>query len=409
MAGANVLTITKIVVNVPLELWTFKSNFMKRADFRVVEMSEMDIILGRDVIFNNLQIRSDLIITTEKGEQLRPWTVPLQEQDSHISVRHTKKMVGKPDSSCYVAVVKSCTVDSTDNGGEKKEWEQRFLKEHSDIFSEDLPSFKEGTQQVEHKIELEPGAEPPCAKLRRFSPKEMDEIGKQIQTLLEQNFISPSQSPFGANVLLVKKSNGTWRMCVDYRALNRLTVKDKYPLPNLHDQLQYLQQAKYFSNTFTGRFLIDPRTNKDCDVTSTIDIAIRVTSVSLSRDDSTASKTMCACFRSEPWRCPAFACLKDDRLVSFGNGLDCWPLDPLHLCPGSQGPSPQRPHRPFALRWLKRSPDASFGRFRCPAFLGSDPVLGGTVRSKELRYLTALVIKVVTSSKSRPSNLLVPK
>ncbi len=101
---------------------------------------------------------------------------------------------------------------------------------------------------MEHRIELLPDAEPTCAKLRRFSPKEVEEIGSQIQTLLDKRFIVPSQSPFGANVLLVKKANGTWRMCVDYRALNTITVKDRFPLPNLQDQLQHLQQASYFSS-----------------------------------------------------------------------------------------------------------------------------------------------------------------
>lgn len=100
---------------------------------------------------------------------------------------------------------------------------------------------------VHHAIKTQPRSEIPCAKLRRFSPKETEEITKQVKQLIAKKFIQPSNSPFGANVLLVKKQDGTWRFCIDYRALNAITVKDRFPLPNLHGQLQYLQQAKYFS------------------------------------------------------------------------------------------------------------------------------------------------------------------
>ena len=128
----------------------------------------------------------------------------------------------------------------------RNDLESDLIKSHSNIFANELPPFKEDPNAVQHHIKLHPNQQPPCAKLRRFSPREIEEINAQIKELITRNFIQPSKSPFGANVLLVKKSDGTWRLCIDYRALNQITVKDKFPLPNLQGQLQYLQQRQIF-------------------------------------------------------------------------------------------------------------------------------------------------------------------
>src|SRR6201995_787903 len=80
-----------------------------------------------------------------------------------------------------------------------------------------------------------------------MSPPELDELKKQVADLLAKGFIQPSKSPFGAPVLFVKKKDGSQRMCVDYRALNKLTIKNKYPLPRIDELLDRLQGAKYFS------------------------------------------------------------------------------------------------------------------------------------------------------------------
>src|ERR1700759_1283401 len=80
-----------------------------------------------------------------------------------------------------------------------------------------------------------------------MSPPELDELKKQVADLLAKGFIQPSKSPFGAPVLFVKKKDGSQRMCVDYRALNKLTIKNKYPLPRIDELLDRLQGARYFS------------------------------------------------------------------------------------------------------------------------------------------------------------------
>ncbi|KAL0448846.1 UNVERIFIED_CONTAM: Transposon Ty3-G Gag-Pol polyprotein [Sesamum latifolium] len=80
-----------------------------------------------------------------------------------------------------------------------------------------------------------------------MAPVELQELKKQLEELLEKGFIQPSTSPWGAPVLFVKKKDGSMRLCVDYRQLNRVTVKNKYPLPRIDDLLDQLKGATTFS------------------------------------------------------------------------------------------------------------------------------------------------------------------
>ncbi|GKD62050.1 putative reverse transcriptase domain-containing protein, partial [Tanacetum coccineum] len=107
-------------------------------------------------------------------------------------------------------------------------------------FPKDLPGLPP-TRQVEFQIDLVPGATPVARAPYRLAPSEMEELSTQLQELSDKGFIWPSSSPWGALVLFVKKKDGSFRMCIDYRELNKLTVKNRYPLPridNLFDQLQ---------------------------------------------------------------------------------------------------------------------------------------------------------------------------
>ena len=80
-----------------------------------------------------------------------------------------------------------------------------------------------------------------------MAPAEMVKLKKQFEELLDKGFIRPSSSPWGAPVLLVKKKDGSFWLCIDYRGLNRVTVKNKYPLPQINELLDQLKGAKWFS------------------------------------------------------------------------------------------------------------------------------------------------------------------
>ncbi|GJZ77241.1 hypothetical protein Tco_0641913 [Tanacetum coccineum] len=103
-----------------------------------------------------------------------------------------------------------------------------------DVFLEDLPGFPP-TRQVEFQIDLIPGVTPIARAPYRLAPFEMKELSEQQKELSDKGFLRPISSPWGAPVLFVKKKNGSFRMCIDYQELNKLTVKNRYPLPRIDD------------------------------------------------------------------------------------------------------------------------------------------------------------------------------
>ncbi|GJW60628.1 putative reverse transcriptase domain-containing protein [Tanacetum coccineum] len=103
------------------------------------------------------------------------------------------------------------------------------------------------TRQVEFQIDLVPGAAPVARAPYRLAPSEMKELSEQLKELSDKGFIRPSSSPWGAPVLFVKKKDGSFRMCIDYRELNKLTVKNRYPLPRIDDLFDQLQGSSVYS------------------------------------------------------------------------------------------------------------------------------------------------------------------
>ncbi|GJU51934.1 reverse transcriptase domain-containing protein [Tanacetum coccineum] len=134
---------------------------------------------------------------------------------------------------------------------EKKSDEKRLedipvVKEFLDVFPEDLPGLPP-VCQVEFQIDLIPGAAPVARTPYRLAPSEMQELSNQLQELTDRGFIRPSTSPWGAPVLFVKKKDGSFRMCIDYRELNKLTIKNHYPLPRIDDLFDQLQGSSVYS------------------------------------------------------------------------------------------------------------------------------------------------------------------
>jgi len=122
-----------------------------------------------------------------------------------------------------------------------------LLREFGDVF-EPPPDGLPPDRGVGHTIPLEPGHTPPFKGLYRLSPAELDEAKRQIDEYLRKGWIEPSSSPYGAPILFVTKKDGGLRMCIDSRALNKITVKNRYPLPRIEDLFDRLQGARYFSS-----------------------------------------------------------------------------------------------------------------------------------------------------------------
>ncbi|GJQ96448.1 putative reverse transcriptase domain-containing protein [Tanacetum coccineum] len=120
------------------------------------------------------------------------------------------------------------------------------VREFADVFPDELPGLPPA-REIEFGIELIPSAEPISKAPYRMAPVELKELKEQLQEMLENGFIRPSVSPWGAPVLFVKKKDGSMRLCIDYRELNRITIRNRYPLPRIDDLFDQLQGAKYFS------------------------------------------------------------------------------------------------------------------------------------------------------------------
>ncbi|KAH0757160.1 hypothetical protein KY290_020653 [Solanum tuberosum] len=120
------------------------------------------------------------------------------------------------------------------------------VRDFIDVFPTDLPGLPP-ERDVDFPIELEPGTRPISIPPYRMAPAELKELSVQLQDLLGKRFIRPSVSPWGAPVLFVKKKDGTMRLCIDYRQLNKVTVKNRYPMPRIDDLFDQLQGAAVFS------------------------------------------------------------------------------------------------------------------------------------------------------------------
>lgn len=120
-----------------------------------------------------------------------------------------------------------------------------LLAEFSKVF--EIPTSIPPKRLHDHRILLQPNTEPVSVRPYQYPYYQKSEIEKMVQELLQTGLIRPSNSPFSSPVLLVKKTDGTWRFCVDYRALNKITVKDKYPIPIIDELLDELNGSKFYS------------------------------------------------------------------------------------------------------------------------------------------------------------------
>ncbi|GJZ37364.1 putative reverse transcriptase domain-containing protein [Tanacetum coccineum] len=129
---------------------------------------------------------------------------------------------------------------------EKRLEDVPIIRDFPKVFPEDFSGISPA-RQVEFQIDLVPGAAPVAWAPYRLAPSEMKGLAEQLQELSNKGFIRPNSSPSGAPVLFVKKKDGSFRMCVDYCKLNKLTVKNRYPLSRIDDLFDQLQGSSVYS------------------------------------------------------------------------------------------------------------------------------------------------------------------
>jgi hypothetical protein len=199
-------------------------------DLNVLDMVDFDVILGMDwlakhralVNYWGKKIMFDLdeeVGLVFQGDKIGSPSIML----SALSRKIARKGV-----QCYLAYI-------VDIEKEIPQLDQvPIVREFIDVFPDDLlrlPPYKE----IEFCIDLVLSTEPISMAPYRMAPAELRELKEQLQDLLDKKFIRPSVSPWGAPVLFVKKKDGSLRLCIDYRQLNRVTVRNRYPLPRIDD------------------------------------------------------------------------------------------------------------------------------------------------------------------------------
>ena len=122
----------------------------------------------------------------------------------------------------------------------------RVVCEYEDVFSDKLPGLPL-QRVVDFGIELHPGTSPISMTPHRIAPVELQELRVQLQELLDKGFIRPRTSPWGAPILFAKKKDKTLRLCIDYRQLNRVTIKNRYPFSRIDDLFDQLRGARVYS------------------------------------------------------------------------------------------------------------------------------------------------------------------
>ncbi|GBG83701.1 hypothetical protein CBR_g37502 [Chara braunii] len=149
----------------------------------------------------------------------------------------------KLQAQVFVAYVKPVREESK---GEEKTPPQveNLLQEFADVGEAPSGAVE---WEIKHRIEIEPGSKIPRGPVYRMSPKELDELCMQLDEMIEKGWVQPSSSPYGAPVLFVPKKEGELRLCIDYRGLNAITIKNVELLPRIDDLLERVQGCKYFS------------------------------------------------------------------------------------------------------------------------------------------------------------------
>ncbi|GJX31329.1 putative reverse transcriptase domain-containing protein [Tanacetum coccineum] len=147
---------------------------------------------------------------------------------------------------CHVFLAHVTTKKTEDKSEGKRLEDVPTVQYFPEVFPEDLSGLSP-TRQVEFQIDLIHGATPVARAPYRLAPSKMKELSDQLQELSDKGFIRPSSTPWGAPVLFIKKKDGSFRMCIDYRELNKLTIKNRYPLPRIDDLFDQLQGSSIYS------------------------------------------------------------------------------------------------------------------------------------------------------------------
>ncbi|GJW43285.1 putative reverse transcriptase domain-containing protein [Tanacetum coccineum] len=219
-------------------------------DLMPIELGSFNIIIGMDW----LRRCHAVIMCDEKLVRVPYGNETLTFHGKESSNGRESRLIIISSSKAQEYMAKGCQVFLAQISAKKEEDKSKgkqikdvpIVRDFPKVFPEDLSGLPPA-RPVEFQIDLIPGAAPVARAPYRLAPSEMKELSEQLQELSDKGFIRPSSSPWGAPVLFVKKKDGSFRMCIDYRELNKLTVKNRYPLPRIDDLFDQLQGSSIYS------------------------------------------------------------------------------------------------------------------------------------------------------------------
>ena len=215
------------------------SGTLLTVDLRIMDMSEFDVILGMDWL-----TAYRVVIDCER----RRVTVYTQDGTRVVFQRGKHDIFPQTvyESRCQGQLAGWLASLTLEDEVRPDLNLPRVVCEYADVFPDELPGLPPH-RDVDFGIELHPGTSPISMTPHRMAPVELQELRVQLQALLDKGFIRPSTSPWGAPVLFAKKKHKTLRLCIDYRQLNRVTIKNRYPLPRIDDLFDQLRGAQVYS------------------------------------------------------------------------------------------------------------------------------------------------------------------
>jgi hypothetical protein len=229
-------------------------NHTEYRDLVTMNLDAFDIILGKPWLtyFNpDIDWKSNTL-RLPSGITLRADTFTYSPRIQLLNATKMVKLLRTPSrvESLFIVTVKDNAQNYTLETDQVPSWNAKLsnlLNGFISLFQEPqhLPPSR---PDYDHKIELTPDAAVPQQRTFRMSPAELAELQRQLKDYLDKGWIQPSTSPFGAPVLFARKKDGSLRMCIDYRGLNAITIKNRYPLPRIDELLDQLQGATIFSS-----------------------------------------------------------------------------------------------------------------------------------------------------------------
>ncbi|GJR91776.1 putative reverse transcriptase domain-containing protein [Tanacetum coccineum] len=246
LANGKIIGVNPIIRGCTLNFMNHPFNI----DLMPVPFGSFDVIIRMDWLtkYHGVIICDEKIVRVLFGREMLIFqgNGNNQREESRLNIISYTKAQEYLSKGCDVFLAHITTKEVKDKSKGKRLEDVPIVRDFLEVFPEDLLGIPPA-RQVEFQIDLVPGVAPVARAPYRLAPSKRKELVEQLQELSDKGFIWPSSSPWGAPVLFVKKKDGSFRMCIDYRELNKLTVKNRYPLPRIDDLFDQLQGSSIYS------------------------------------------------------------------------------------------------------------------------------------------------------------------